>query len=257
MSRRELKNKPLVEAIFELRWNLKETSPGIKIDSHYKLLIGRLYDKFQKEYKFHEQLLAAAIPDEMAGYMVQHRFRKDKDKWPLIQLGPGIITFNETEGYEWEDFKNQIINVLDNLFELYPDAQENLKVNSLLLRYIDAIDFDFKKDDIFSFLKDKMKINITLYQKLFEKTGIDRTCENIDLRFSFPSENPKGIMHLRFARGKKEGTDALIWETAVRSNAEDAPRVKKNIVKWLAVSHNLTNDWFFKIIEGELLRRFE
>jgi len=257
VSRKELKNKPLVEAIFELRWNLKETAPGIKIDPHYKLLIGRLYDKFQEEYKFHEQLLAAAMPDEMAGYMVQHRFRKNKNEWPLIQLGPGIITFNDTEGYVWEDFKNKIIIVLDNLFELYPDAEDNLKVNSLLLRYIDAINFDFEKDDIFKFLKEKMKVNITLYPKLFEDTGIDRISASIDLRFSFPSTKPKGVINLRFARGKKEGTDALIWETMVRSTAGDAPGIKENIVTWLVDSHNLTNDWFFKLIEGELLRRFE
>lgn len=87
MMRKILKNKPLVEAIFELRWNLQEPSPGMRVDPHYKLLIGRLYDKLNDEYPFHEQLPTATMPDEIAGYVVRHRFRKDKDKWPLIQIG--------------------------------------------------------------------------------------------------------------------------------------------------------------------------
>lgn len=80
-----LKNKPLVEAIFELRWDLQEPVPGIKIDPHYKLLIGRLYDKLNDEYPYHEQLPIAAMPDEILGHVVQHRFRRNKDEWPLIQ----------------------------------------------------------------------------------------------------------------------------------------------------------------------------
>ncbi|MCD6239350.1 MAG: TIGR04255 family protein [Thermotogae bacterium] len=98
MERKILKNKPLVEAIFEFRWKLQEPSIGVKIDPHYKILIGRMYDRVKDEYPFHEQLPAATMPDEIAGYVVQHRFRKDKDKWPLIQIGPGIITLNDTEG---------------------------------------------------------------------------------------------------------------------------------------------------------------
>ena len=37
MERKILKNKPLVEAIFELRWELQEPAPGMKIDPHYNL----------------------------------------------------------------------------------------------------------------------------------------------------------------------------------------------------------------------------
>ena len=45
MTRKILKNKPLVEAIFGLKWELQEPQPEMKIDPHYKLLIGRFYDK--------------------------------------------------------------------------------------------------------------------------------------------------------------------------------------------------------------------
>lgn len=257
MTRKFLKNKPLVEAIFELRWNLQEPAPGMKVDPHYKLLIGRLYDKLNDEYPFHEQLPAIAIPDEIAGYIVQHRFRKDKDKWPLIQIGPGIITVNDTEGYVWEDFEKRIIQAVNTLFEVYPESENNLKVNRLLLRYIDAFAFDFEKDDIFNFLREQMKTKIDLYQNLFEDTGVGKTPLGLDLRFSFAATEPKGVIHLRFARGKRKESDALIWETMVESVSSDIPEVQNAITDWIKKAHNLTDDWFFKLIEGELLRRFE
>ncbi len=61
-----------------MRWELQERAPGMEIDPHYKILIGRIYDMVRSEYPFHEQLPTATIPDEIAGYVVQHRFRKDK-----------------------------------------------------------------------------------------------------------------------------------------------------------------------------------
>jgi len=257
VERKILKNKPLVEAIFEIRWELQEPASGMKIDPHYKILIGRIYDRVKDEYPFHEQLPTATMPDEIAGYVVQHRFRKDKDRWPLIQIGPGIITLNDTEGYVWEDFEKRIHHVVDVLFSAYPESEDNLRINWLLLRYIDAVDFDFYDNNIFSFLRENLKIDINIYKKLFEETEVSNLPLGFDLRFSFPAKKPKGAVHLRFVRGKRKNVDALIWETHVQSVGEDSPKTKDQISAWVIDAHILTDDWFFKMIEGELLRRFE
>jgi uncharacterized protein (TIGR04255 family) len=70
MLRKPLKNKPLIEAIFESRWELVEPSPEMKVDPHYKILIGRLYGKISDEYpsreQSREQLPTATMPDEIA-----------------------------------------------------------------------------------------------------------------------------------------------------------------------------------------------
>jgi len=257
MTRKILKNKPLVEAIFDLRWELQELSHGIKIDPHYKIIVGRIYDKVCNEYPFHEQLPTASIPDEIAGYVVQHQFRKGKDKWPLIQIGPGIITVNDTEGYLWEDFEKKIIQTVNTLFESYPDPKINLKFNSVVLRYINAIALNFEEENIFNFLKEQMKTDIRLRSNLYEGTGVKEQPLGFDLRFSFVSTRPKGVVHLRFTRGKIKESDALIWETAVQSISEDIPKDQDEIANWIKEAHDLTDDWFFKLIEGELLRRFE
>ncbi len=256
MSRKVLKNKPLVEAIFELRWELKEIGEGIKIDPHYKILVGSLYSNLKEEYPYHEPLPSSSIPDDIAGHVIQHRFRKGKNEWPLIQIGPGILTVNDTDGYIWEDFEKKVASAVSSLLELYPEP-ENFKNNSLLLRYIDTVEFNYHSDNIFNFLSNHMKTEINLYPNLFNNTGVKSMPSSFDWRFSFPCEKPDGIIHLRFVKGKKENTDGLIWETMVQSTGEKADQMTENIQEWLTDAHNLTNDWFFKLIEGELERRFE
>ena len=51
-----LENKPLIEAIFEVRWSLTEVMPNINVDPAYKILIGRFFDKINKDYPFHEPI---------------------------------------------------------------------------------------------------------------------------------------------------------------------------------------------------------
>ncbi len=257
MTKKDLKNKPLIEAIFELNWELQEIATGMKIDPHYKIIVGRIYDKISSEYPFHEQLPTASVPDEIAGYVVQHRFRKYKDKWPLIQIGPGIITVNNTTEYTWEDFEKRIIQAVNVFFETYPDSKNNLKIKSVALRYIDAITFDFEKENIFNFLKKQMKTSINLYQELFKGTGVKKQPIGLDIKTSFISTKPKGTIHLRFFRGKISESDALIWETVVQSTTKEAFNIQDEIITWIREAHDLTDDWFFKLIEGDLLRRFE
>jgi uncharacterized protein (TIGR04255 family) len=253
-----LKNKPLIEAIFELRWDLHEIAPGVQRDPHYKVLIGRLYDKLCSEYSFHEQLPTASVPDEIVGYVVQHRFRKGKGQWPLIQIGPGIFTVNDTEGYLWDDFEQRIVRAVTTLFAVYPEAQQKLKINMLMLRYIDAVDFPFTENNIFAFLQDNLKITVALYPKLFEDTGVESSPIGFDWNFTFRCARPQGGVHLKFVRGRRKGNDALIWQTMVQSESRDVPdNLSETLPAWLTQAHDLTDDWFFKLIEGELLRRFE
>jgi len=107
MEAKVLKNSPLIEVIFEMRWELVEIAPMQLIDPNYKLMLGQLFERLKDTYPYYEQLPASSIPDEAATYIVQHRFRKDKDKWPLVQVGPGIVTLNNVEQYSWRILKRE------------------------------------------------------------------------------------------------------------------------------------------------------
>jgi uncharacterized protein (TIGR04255 family) len=245
-----------VEAIFEVRWQLKEIQPGLVSDPNYSLLIGSLYQRLRQKYPFHQALPTALIPNEMVSGIVQHRFRKAKEKWPVVQLGPGIFTVNQTKGYTWVDFKQRVIEGVNALFETHPNVQE-LNIQTLGLRYINAIAIDFEHDDIFQFLKEQLKIDISLHSRLFEDTPVKRTPLEFDYKFSFACTKPKAIIKLRLARGKQQQTDALIWETIIETDSNGLPELPLQLEGWLEDAHDVIEDWFFKLIKGDLEKRFE
>ncbi|CAJ36746.1 TIGR04255 family protein [Methanocella arvoryzae] len=262
MARKNLKNKPLVEAILEIRWKLQEKSPGVFVDPNYKLVIGRLYDRLNADYPYPVELPTSNIPADISAYVVQQQFRKTENEWPLIQIGPGIITLNDTKSYIWEDFEERARKMVDELFDAYPTEGNNLEINSLLLRYIDAIDFDFDHNDIYQFIHKEMGTTINLNNKLFDEETIDRKNHNFDFRFVYPTKVPKGMLGLRFARGLKtndkgENKDALIWETRVQSEVDVIFDNKEEIVDWIVKAHEITDSCFFNLISDDLLRRFE
>lgn len=256
MRGRPLKNKPLVEALLEVKWALQGPSPDMQSDPHYKILLGRLFDRLSSDYPHHEALSSANIPDEIAGYVIQHRFRALKEGWPLIQVGPGIFTVNETDKYTtWGNFETRICKAVEKLFESYP-KKEALRINSLLLRYINAINFDFTESNLFEFLSQKMGVKVVLPETFFHDSNIKNLPVGLNTSFTFGSENPKGAVHVRFASGQKDKSPAVIWEIMVQSVNETVPQMPDDFPKWANAAHEIIEDWFFKLIAGDLERRF-
>jgi uncharacterized protein (TIGR04255 family) len=250
-----LKNKPLVETILEVKWALVSPVPNVKLDPHYKLLLGRLYERLSDEYPKHEQLPSAMIPDEMSAHSVQQRFRHAADDWPLIQLGPGIMTVNDTHKYIWDDFCGRSLTAVQKLFEAHPKPSD-LKVDSLLLRYINAIELDYHSSDVYEFLREKMNVSITFPEELFKDNPVQATPSHFSWHSAYSCDDPKAMVIVRFATGEKEGRPALLWETMVHSYGLDIPELPDGFALWIDAAHAITDDWFFKLIEGDLERRF-
>jgi uncharacterized protein (TIGR04255 family) len=256
MSRKQLKNKPLVEAIFEIHWALTQIAPGHEHDPHYKLMLGRFYDRVSGDYPEHEQLPTASIPDEIVGHVVQHRFRAGKDGWPLVQIGPGVVTVNSTADYTWDSFRPRAVTAVRQLFEAHPKPRE-LNVTHLILRYIDAVEFDYTCESAYSFLQDKLKVALKLPENLFRGTGVDQRPEVFSWHSAFNCNSPTGLVNIKFATGQKEKNPAIVWETTLQSSSNDVPALPNAIEQWLQDAHEVTSDWFFKLIEGELEGSFD
>ena len=124
------------------------------------------------------------IPDEISGYIVQHRFRRAKGSWPLVQVGPGIVTLNDIESYEWQDFQRRIEGVLDALFQEYPDTSL-LATNEVVLRYLDAYPFDFEKENVAEFLSAKLGVQNQISPAFFEAIGVSPVPIGVDFNLSF------------------------------------------------------------------------
>lgn len=255
-----IKNKPLVEAIFEIKWYTEEQTP-LGIEPNSQLILGRLFDRINSNYPMYEQLPFAAIPEQMVEGLVRHRFKSEKG-WPLVQLGTGILTLNDTENYTWKDFKPRAIDVVNNLYIVHP-KKEKFRTRNLSLKYIDAIELSPDEIDVYQFLKDEMNLNLSLNPLLFEKTLVNQHPMQLDLQFAFQSEKPKGILNFRIAKGQKVDnkqnvtTDALIWETTIQSNEHDLPEIPLSLSTWLEEAHSVAHNWFFTLVEGDLLRSFE
>ncbi len=251
----KLQNPPLIEVIFEMRWDLREREGGVRSDPHAKIFPGKLSSALGEEYPVYEELPTSDIPDEISGYIVQHRFRRAENSWPLVQVGPGIITLNDTESYEWQDFCHRIEAVLDALFQEYPD-KSLLTTNMITLRYLDAYPFDFEEGNIVEFLSAKLGVQNQITPALFETTGVSPVPIDIDLKYSFLSQRPPGYLHVGFSRGTVKGRDSLIGETIVRSLEAGEPGTKDEIISWVLEAHALAHTWFFAMIDDDLLEEF-
>ena len=248
---RTLPNKPLVEAILELRWHV-DPDRG---DPNYSIFVGRLYNLLRSKYPYHEPLPTSMIPEQMAGNIVQHRFRISEHQWPLVQVGPGIVTLNDTESYTWDDFGARARDLVKSTFKAYPDSN-SLKVTSLLLRYIDSDDLDYLSENVFAYLRDKLKVRVVVPRQLFKSVDVKDMPKGMNFLVAYQTEKPKGTITLRFATGTRGEKRALVWETAVQSVNKELPLLPRGFAGWARAAHAITDDWFFKLIEGELERRY-
>jgi uncharacterized protein (TIGR04255 family) len=258
MVRKPFKNPPLVEVIVDVRWKLKEGGiPDTLIDPYYKLLPGKLSDKLASAYPYHEELPQASIPDEISPYTVKHRFRCKEGEWPLVQLGPGILTVHQTKEYTiFDEFKLLAVSAVKALFEVYPKPDE-LKIQSIVLRYIDATPFDYNNNDVLQFLKDKMGFPISLPHKLFAGAAVDSIPRIFSWQSSFMCKTPKGLGTLKFNTGTNNGKKSLIWEQIVGSQEPDVPAMPQGFEQWISEAHKVTESWFLSLIKGSLEKEFD
>lgn len=253
----DLLRKPLAEAIFELRWKLSGTAPGPLVDATYKLLVGSLYGAVRGEYPHHEQLPTAALPDEMVPYLIQHRFRRIEGGYPLVQVGPGIFAVNETFDYSWRTYRPRVLAATAKLRETYSTGSPSgdLVPTALTLRYINILPFDLTSGDVFDYLRNKLRVEITYPQALFTEKPVGPWPTTIILQSTHALTNPSGAVLLRFSTGEVDGQSRLFWETQVQSVGADVP-VLDELEAWLTGAHDVIRSWFFTLIEGELEKEF-
>ena len=255
-STRKLPRKPLAEAIFEAHWLLKPgDAPEMQRDPHYKFLLGSLFSAVKEKYPHYEELPIASVPEEMAPHMVQHRFRSKPGGWPLIQLGPGVFTVNETEGYDWEVFERSINDGIHLLIDVYP-VRQDLKFDVLTLRYINAVIIDPERDDLLNFLATKMGTSFSFPARIFERGIVRPKPLDITSQFVFPCDKPRGFLLLKFGMGRRAERPALVFELLFMSKKGDIPPMPDGFAEWARAAHGVVEDTFFELIAGDLEKEF-
>jgi uncharacterized protein (TIGR04255 family) len=164
------------------------------------------------------------------------------------------MTLNDTHKYTWVGFREQAIAAVQNLFTAHPKPDQ-LKVQSLSLRYFDAVELDYATEDVFAFLKNKLKVTVSLPEQLFQETGVSSRPIRFAWETTFQTNAPRGEMTVRFVTGQHHGKPALIWETRMHSD-ESLPELPTDFGEWIDGAHRISEDWFFKLITGDLEKRF-
>ena len=247
---RQLPHKPLVEAILEIRWQLADSD----WDPRYPIFVGSLFEKIKTTYPYHEALPTSNMPRAIP-YVAQHRFRASQNEWPLVQVGLGLITLNDTANYSWQDFGARANALAQNLFETYPEPSQ-LILDTVALHYVNALEVGSNESDLFAFMDAHLKTSVALPDSLFDKASVASQLHDMHLQFSFPLRDPKGEAILAFRSGTKNKQPILIWEMKVQSTGTSIAAMPDRFPEWIEGSHTLLEDWFFKFIEGKLERRF-
>lgn len=245
-----LKNPPIIEALFEIRWNVWDnrdrSRPNQLIDKKFKFFPGIFFEKIKDIYPEVEVHPNARVPDEMDIFLPRYRFRKQKNTYPLIQIGPGVLTVNLDKNFTQEKFFNTCVEILNILFEVLPE----IEINETILHYIDGFEFDYENKNAFRFLDKNLHTHFNFSPELFDVANIDPIPKKFHLESSFMVNEPKGFFMSQIRSGIKrlENKKIILMDTIFRSGGDYKPQ-KEKLDEWILKADELIHKWFLKMIE--------
>lgn len=239
----KLPNAPLVEVIFELRWQIKNKSDLLK----FQYLFGDLYSDLKNTYPARENLVTPDFPLDIFVNQPIHRVRIEKEKYPLYQIGPGILTVNTVdEVYFWNDFYKSIDEVLNTFISVSSFETDIDFIPGLL--YIDFFPFDFKNNNVHDYLNEKF--NITFKQSFMSESN------PVNLNLGFYYETELGNLSISFQHGNNnQNQTGIVLKTKLEGL--EFKLEKENLLNWLNKAHDLCSKSFKELTKGKLYESFK
>lgn len=241
----KLPNAPLLEVIFEIKWDVKSKTDIVD----FQYLHGDLYSNLKSKYPHRENLLPPEVPLDIVRGNPVFRFREKKGGYPLIQVGPGLISLNTIDDkYFWDQFRNESNEILSVLNKIYPKYSEfNL---SPALTYIDFFEYDKNKETPLEFINTNLQIS-------FKDDFMSRTDSKMnEVNFNFNYEVLEKVVSLNLRNGKIDNDkDGLVLQTKVfgKKGKYDSEKLQD----WLDSAHDLSSDMFKSLTKGELYESFK
>lgn len=245
---KKLPNAPLQEVILEVKWNIPFNS-GLRafVDPGFDVALGRFQGAVEDKFPVVIRKFPQEIPYHILGRQTVYQFWTGEKVWPVLQLGPGILSVNDTEkNYEWKaKFLPLVKSAISDLCKAY---QEDLKFESFSLRYIDTVRVgDYPFADWPSFVGDHLNIK---FENLFNTRG---KLKRISLEQMFELESG-GHLQVVVSSGmntKKE--DVLIWQIAV---IENIIAEKEAMISRIVSAHEVTSSVFKEICKTSFYDSF-
>lgn len=247
----KLPNAPLVEVIYEIRWDSSTPEALNKFD----LLLGNMHSKLHEDFPNLRNLKPdPQIPHIVFLNQTTHRFSSNKNpkNYPLYQLGPGVLSVNTIDDYyEWENFHDLILRVTNTFLDIYSfNPTDKITVS---LKYIDFYEVRAEDVNLYTYLRDNFHINIqSSVLPVAEKPNF--------VNFSVAHKEEFGTLSLNISTasleivgGKKNGL--IIDSTLTRINI--ANQFNLFIEKWTNNAHTYLGDFFRKLTEGDMFNSFK
>lgn len=251
-------NAPLVEVIAELRWHLLpiESMPGAEIDPIYDRALPKVRDALAgMGLKHVDQLVPEHVPQEMIAGLPAFRFRPAANRWPLVQLGPGVMTVNVTPPYEgWGEFAVTLEGAIRAVDATFSFGEQFSRIKSLELRYLDAFTAKHGLGDHIEFIRDDLSLTIQPPDALIGalKEPDANVYPGVNLQFPVRGR-PYDQMLLSASRGARDGREALIYDLRVRHHTpEHVLERGEDVIKWMHDAHRILNIAFERTISDRL-----
>jgi len=248
---------PLVEAIFELHWELQgDKQTGRLRDPSYPMMYGQLYERLKKEFPYTEDLPSIQLHPEASPYVVRHRIRKEKMGHPLIQIGPGVATVNSAGGYSWSEFCRHSALLAQSISELYPVGAAPLNFTKCELRYVNGVLLDDPKENPLAFLAEKLHIRVEMDPDLFIMNQMTDIPHTAHFTVAYPLRKPVGNLGVSAHLGQMDGKPGYLFQTQVLSVGEWAPTERKGFDAWLSDAHEAAINCFMALSKGALMDKY-
>lgn len=242
----KLPNAPLVEVIFELKWDISNKNDIVD----FQYLHGDLYSNLKDKYPHRENLVPPEVPFDVVRGIPVFRYRENNNTYPLIQIGPGLISVNTIDiKYFWSEFREEIINVVNILNEIYPKGKD-LSLTPILT-YIDFFEYDKTKSSSLEFINANFQLNL-IENFLNEDDSIIRNDLNFTLNYTFKDD----ILSLNIRDGKiSNNKEGIVLQTKVVG--KKVKYIKKELESWLDNAHELSSKTFKSLTKGDLFETFK
>jgi len=138
-------------------------------------------------------------------------------------------------------------------------SQASWRIDSLVLRYIDAKVLDYRTEDVFAFWKNKHFTTISPPNSLsHRKPRIVDSSASLHGRLHSGCSNPTGSVVVGFATAfVRMTTLARLKRRSDRPSKTHSAMLNTPFGVGLRRRNDITHDRFFKLIEGELEREFD
>jgi uncharacterized protein (TIGR04255 family) len=241
----KLLKAPLKEVIFEVFWDLQIGADGQPIDKGFEFALGIFASKVKNTHPIVKKNIPDNFPLKLIG-KTTHQFWQNEMKWPVVQIGAGVMAVNDTdESYDWENnYFDLIKNSLKSLFDSYDN---NIQVNHIQLKYIDAVDLPTNVD-CGDFLRENLRIELT---NNFNTLGT-QTAVQINQNFLLKDGSSIGLS-INDAVNDINQQKSIVWTTTVLKQGSFS---QNNIIEWLQYAHTHSSDMFKNMVSPQFYQTF-